>query len=99
MAHYILVAFVAVVLVALAVIDIRTRRLPNRVVLPAAVVVLAAQMAIAPDRALEWVAAALGAFALLFAARSSIPAGSGWETSSSRCCSVPRSAGRSSQRL
>ena len=77
MAHVLLVAFVTVVLVALAVIDIRTRRLPNRIVLPATIVVLAAQMAIAPDRAIEWVAAALGASALLFAASLLYPGGLG----------------------
>src|SRR6266540_1777705 len=68
MAHYLVVAFFAAVLVVLSVIDIRTRRLPNRIVLPAAAIVLAAQITIAPDRALEWVLGAFGAFALLLGA-------------------------------
>jgi leader peptidase (prepilin peptidase)/N-methyltransferase len=70
-------AFFAAVLVALSVIDIRTRRLPNRIVLPSAALVLAAQLAIAPDRALEWIAAALAAFAVLLAAHLAHPGGLG----------------------
>lgn len=57
-------AFVAV-LVVLADIDARTRLLPNRIVLPATAVILAAQVACSPDRTLEWILAALGAAAFL----------------------------------
>jgi leader peptidase (prepilin peptidase)/N-methyltransferase len=63
--------------VALSFIDVRTRRLPNRIVLPAAAAVLAAHVAIAPDRALEWVVAALGAFGLLLVAALAYPGGLG----------------------
>jgi leader peptidase (prepilin peptidase)/N-methyltransferase len=77
MAQALVVAFFVVVLVVLSFIDVRTRRLPNRIVLPAAAVVLAAHVAIAPDRALEWVVAALGAFALLLAAAFAYPGGLG----------------------
>ena len=77
MAHVLVLAFFAAVLVALSVIDVRTRRLPNRIVLPAAALVLAAQIAIAPDRALEWTLGALGAFAFLLAAALLNPAGLG----------------------
>jgi leader peptidase (prepilin peptidase)/N-methyltransferase len=77
MAQALVVAFFVVVLVVLSFIDVRTRRLPNRIVLPAAAVVLAAHVAIAPDRALEWVVAALGAFALLLAAALAYPGGLG----------------------
>lgn len=77
MAHALVLAFFAAALVVLAVIDVRTRRLPNRIVLPAAAVVLAAQIAIAPDRALEWTLGALGAFAFLLAAALLNPAGLG----------------------
>jgi leader peptidase (prepilin peptidase) / N-methyltransferase len=70
-------AFFAAVLVVLAVIDLRTRRLPNRIVLPAAALVLAAQIAIAPDRALEWTLAAAGAFTFLLVAALVNPAGLG----------------------
>jgi leader peptidase (prepilin peptidase)/N-methyltransferase len=77
MAHDLVVAFFVAVLVVLSIIDFRTRRLPNRIVLPAAGIVLAAQIAIAPDRALEWTVCALGAFALLFAASLLSPEGLG----------------------
>jgi leader peptidase (prepilin peptidase) / N-methyltransferase len=77
MAHDLVISFFACVLVVLAVVDVRTRRLPNRIVLPAAAIVLAAQIAIAPDRALEWVAGALGASAFLLAAALLNPAGLG----------------------
>lgn len=63
--HTAVMAFFAAVLVVLAVVDVKTRRLPNRIVLPAAALVLAAQIAIAPDRALEYVAGAAGAAAFL----------------------------------
>lgn len=59
-------AFVAVVLVLLSVIDIEERRLPNRIVLPATAVVLAAHLAFVPDRALEWVLSSLAAALFLF---------------------------------
>jgi leader peptidase (prepilin peptidase)/N-methyltransferase len=77
MAHEAVIGFFVAVVVVLAVIDLRTRRLPNAIVLPAAAIVLAAQIAIAPDRALEWSLAALGAFAFLLAAALVNPAGLG----------------------
>ena len=77
MAENLVFAFFAAVLVVLAVIDVRTRRLPNRIVLPAAALVLAAQIAIAPDRALEWTLAAAGAFTFLLVAALVNPAGLG----------------------
>lgn len=77
MAEDLVFAFFAAVLVVLAVIDLRTRRLPNRIVLPAAALVLAAQIAIAPDRALEWTLAAAGAFTFLLVAALVNPAGLG----------------------
>lgn len=54
------------VLVILAVIDLETRFLPNRIVLPATLVALVAQVALFPDRTLEWIAAGLGGALLLF---------------------------------
>jgi prepilin signal peptidase PulO-like enzyme (type II secretory pathway) len=54
------------VLVVLAVIDLETRFLPNRIVLPAAFVALVAQIALFPDRTFEWIAAGLGGALLLF---------------------------------
>ena len=70
-------AFFAAVLVVLAVIDVRTRRLPNRIVLPSAAVVLVAQIAIAPEHALEWVVAALAAFLFMLVAHLAYPDGLG----------------------
>lgn len=58
-------AFAAVVLVALAAIDIEHGVLPNRILLPAAAIVLIAQLAFFPDRALEWALAAAAAAAFL----------------------------------
>ena len=77
MAQDLVVAFFAAVLVVLSVIDIRTRRLPNRIVLPAAALVLAAHVAIEPDRAFEWVAAAVGAAGVLLVAALVYPGGLG----------------------
>lgn len=77
MAQDLVLAFFAAVLVVLAVIDLRTRRLPNRIVLPAAALVLVAQIAIAPDRWVEWTLAAAGAFTFLLAAALVNPAGMG----------------------
>jgi leader peptidase (prepilin peptidase)/N-methyltransferase len=54
-------AFACSVLVALAAIDLDQRILPNRIVLPAAAVVLVAQIALSPSQAPEWLVAALGA--------------------------------------
>jgi leader peptidase (prepilin peptidase) / N-methyltransferase len=54
-------AYVAVVLVVLSAIDLERRVIPNRIVLPSAAIVLAAQIAFYPGQAGEWVIAALGA--------------------------------------
>jgi prepilin signal peptidase PulO-like enzyme (type II secretory pathway) len=47
------------VMVVLSAIDIERGLIPNRIVLPAAGIVLLAQIALFPDRAVEWVLAAL----------------------------------------
>jgi leader peptidase (prepilin peptidase)/N-methyltransferase len=62
-------------LVAITATDLEHRIIPNRIVLPAAVVVLAAQTALDPS--IEWVAAAAGAFLFLFVAALAYPAGMG----------------------
>jgi prepilin signal peptidase PulO-like enzyme (type II secretory pathway) len=54
-------AFMAVVLVAVAVIDLERRIIPNRIVLPATAIVLIARVALSPSGAPEFVLAALGA--------------------------------------
>lgn len=68
-------AFFCAVLVAVSAIDLGHRIIPNRIVLPAAGVVLAANTA--RDLAPEWALAALGASGFLFAAALAYPAGMG----------------------
>jgi leader peptidase (prepilin peptidase)/N-methyltransferase len=50
-------AFAVSALAVLAAIDIEHRLLPNRMIFPALGVVLVAQIAVEPDRALEWILA------------------------------------------
>jgi leader peptidase (prepilin peptidase)/N-methyltransferase len=64
-AHALVVAVTAATLVVLSAIDIERGIIPNRIVLPAAAVVLVAQIALFPDRAGEWALAAVVA-ALFF---------------------------------
>jgi prepilin signal peptidase PulO-like enzyme (type II secretory pathway) len=52
-------------LVVLAAIDLRLGLLPNRIVLPAAAVVLLLQISFYPEDAAEWLAASLGAAGFL----------------------------------
>jgi leader peptidase (prepilin peptidase)/N-methyltransferase len=68
-------AFFCVVLVVLSAIDLKHRIVPNRIVLPAAAVVLVAQTALEPSP--EWALAALGASGFLFVAALAYPAGMG----------------------
>jgi leader peptidase (prepilin peptidase) / N-methyltransferase len=63
------------VLLTLSVIDVRHRIVPNRIVLPAAGIVLVAHTAIDPS--LEWALGALGASCFLFAAALAYPKGLG----------------------
>jgi leader peptidase (prepilin peptidase)/N-methyltransferase len=62
-------------LVAISVIDFEHRIIPNRIVLPVAVVVLAAQTLLEPSP--EWALAALGASGFLFVTAILYPAGMG----------------------
>lgn len=72
-----LAAFFVSVLVVLSAIDFERRILPDKIVLPAAAVVLAAHVALAPDRSLEWTLGAFGASLFLFAALLAYPRGMG----------------------
>jgi leader peptidase (prepilin peptidase)/N-methyltransferase len=72
-----LAAFFVTVLVVLSVIDLAERRLPNRIVLPAVAIVLAANLALSPGRGIEWLVAALGAAAFFFVPLLVYPAGMG----------------------
>ena len=67
--------FFCVVLVAVTATDLTHRIVPNRIVLPATVVVLAAHTALEPQP--EWALGALGASLFLFAAAVAYPAGMG----------------------
>jgi leader peptidase (prepilin peptidase)/N-methyltransferase len=66
--------FVAALL-AIATVDVRERRVPNRIVLPAAALVLALRTL--GDPSPEWAIAALAAFALLLVPALMRPAGLG----------------------
>jgi leader peptidase (prepilin peptidase)/N-methyltransferase len=65
------------VLVVLAAIDLERRIIPNRIVLPATGLILATQIALSPDQAFEWVAAALGAALFLLLPLLIYPSGMG----------------------
>lgn len=68
-------SFFCAVLVVLSSIDIERRIVPNRIVLPAAAVVLVAQTIVHPS--VEWVAAGFGAALFLFLAALAYPKGMG----------------------
>lgn len=68
-------AFFCAVLVAVSAIDLEHRIIPNRIVLPATVVVLLANTAREPG--LKWLLAGLAASGFLFAAALIYPAGMG----------------------
>jgi leader peptidase (prepilin peptidase)/N-methyltransferase len=68
-------SFFCAALVAISVVDLERRIIPNRIVLPAAAVVLAAQTLLFPSP--EWALAAFGAGLFLFLAALAYPAGMG----------------------
>ena len=68
-------AFFCCALVVVSATDLAHRIIPNRVVVPAAAIVLVAQTALHPSP--EWALAALGASAFLLAAAIAYPAGMG----------------------
>jgi leader peptidase (prepilin peptidase)/N-methyltransferase len=70
-------AFFSAVLVVLSAIDAERRILPDRIVLPATAIVLAANCALFPDRALEWTLSALAVSGFLFLALLAYPRGMG----------------------
>lgn len=67
--------FFCAVLVVISAVDIEHRIVPNRIVLPAAAIVLLAQTALEPSP--EWVLAAAGGAAFLFLAVLAYPKGMG----------------------
>jgi leader peptidase (prepilin peptidase)/N-methyltransferase len=68
-------AFFCTVLVAVSATDVERRIIPNRIVMPAAAVVLAANTMLHPS--VEWVVAGLGAAGFLFVAALAYPGGMG----------------------
>jgi leader peptidase (prepilin peptidase) / N-methyltransferase len=70
-------AVFAAVLVLLTAIDLQRRLIPNVIVLPTLAVVLAAQIALFPDRTIEWVLASVGAALFFFVPMLVYPAGMG----------------------
>jgi leader peptidase (prepilin peptidase)/N-methyltransferase len=68
-------AFFCTALVAVSATDLEHRIVPNRIVVPAAAVVLLAQTALHPS--VEWVLAGFGASGFLFAAALAYPKGMG----------------------
>jgi leader peptidase (prepilin peptidase)/N-methyltransferase len=75
--HAVVAAGFCCVLVLLSVVDFERHILPNRIVLPAAAAVLATQIALAPDRWVEWIVAAVGASLFFFVLAMINPAGLG----------------------
>jgi leader peptidase (prepilin peptidase)/N-methyltransferase len=70
-------AYFCAALVVLSAIDAERRILPDLIVLPSWVLVLAAQIALYPGHTLEWVAGSLGASLFLFLALVAYPRGMG----------------------
>jgi len=67
--------FFVAVLAVISVVDVKQRIVPNRIVLPAAAVVLAARMLVHPS--VVWIVAGVGAAAFLLAAAIARPDGMG----------------------
>jgi prepilin signal peptidase PulO-like enzyme (type II secretory pathway) len=67
----------AVPLVVLAAIDLERGLIPNRIVLPAAAIVLLANLAVHPSHWFEWIVAAAAAFGFFLAVALINPAGLG----------------------
>jgi leader peptidase (prepilin peptidase) / N-methyltransferase len=73
--RFVVAAFFCAVLVAVTATDLTHRIIPNRIVVPAAAVILVAQTALEPSP--QWTLGALGAAGFLFAAVLAYPAGMG----------------------
>ena len=72
---FLVAAVFCAVLVAISATDLERRIIPNRIVLPATVVLLAAQTILDPS--IEWIAAGLGAAAFFLIAALAYPGGMG----------------------
>ena len=69
--------FFLVVLAVLSFVDLRERRIPNRIVLPATALLLALQFALDPGRGIKATIAAVGAGAFVYALVLANPKGLG----------------------
>ena len=77
-AEAIVAAYFCCALVLLSAIDLERRVLPNRIVVPSTVLVLAARIALEPGRAWEWVIAGAGAFTFFYMIAIFYPGGLGF---------------------
>jgi leader peptidase (prepilin peptidase)/N-methyltransferase len=77
MASVVFVLFVVTTLAVVSWYDVRERIIPNRIVLPAWALVLAAQMALRPGRWTEWLVASGLAFAAFLLPALALPAALG----------------------
>jgi len=75
--HAVVGSIFGVTLVYLAAFDLEHRLIPNRVVLPASAIVLAAQIALYPSHAVEWLAAAVFTAGFFFVTLLISPTGLG----------------------
>jgi leader peptidase (prepilin peptidase)/N-methyltransferase len=73
----ILAAYFSCVLVVLSAIDLERRILPNRIVVPSTIVVLAGRIALEPARTREWILAGAAAFAFFYVIALVYPGGLG----------------------
>ena len=70
-------AYIVAVLAAVSVFDIERGIIPNRIVVPAAAIVLVSRIALTPGRTIEWVVSAVGAAGFLLLCHLVYPAGMG----------------------
>ena len=74
----ILAAYFSCVLVVLSAIDLDRRILPNRIVVPSTIIVLAGRIALEPARTWEWVLAGVAACAFFYVIALVYPGGLGF---------------------
>jgi len=73
----ILAAYFSCVLVVLSAIDLDRRILPDRIVVPSTIIVLAGRIALEPSRTREWILAGVAAFAFFYVIALVYPGGLG----------------------
>lgn len=73
-----LAAYFSCVVVLLSAIDLERRILPNRIVVPSTILVLAGRIALEPARSKEWILAGAAAFTFFFLIALTYPGGLGF---------------------